>query len=120
MLTLQKTALRNLYTVIFLLQYYLIAYHCTLRYSYISLFLLICTNIKHLTLTKTAFINIYMMIMAPYYHHAYQYTMQYFKIYPFVYRHLFTYTHQYYIFLKNKNYILNIFYHVSIQNNNTF
>ena len=71
MLTLKKTAFINLYTVIFLPQYYLLAYHSTLRYLYISLFLLICTNIKHLTLTKMAFINIYMVIMAPYYCHAY-------------------------------------------------
>ena len=67
----KTTAFINLYTVIFLLRYYLLAYHCTLRYSYISPFLLICTNIKHLTLTKMAFINIYMVIMAPYYCHAY-------------------------------------------------
>ena len=67
----KKNCIINLYMVIFLPRYYLLAYHSTLRYSYISPFLLICTNIKHLTLIKMAFINIYMAIMAPYYHHAF-------------------------------------------------
>ena len=67
---LKKTAFINPYVAIFLPRYYLLAYHITLRYSYISPFLLICTNIKHLTLIKMAFININMVIMPPYYHHA--------------------------------------------------
>ena len=67
----KKMAFINLHKVIILPLYYHQAYHCTVRYSYISQCILICTYIKHLTFKKTSFINIYMAIMAHYYHHAY-------------------------------------------------
>ena len=48
----KKMAFINLYMAIILPLYYHQAYHCTVRYSYISQCILICTYTKHLTLKK--------------------------------------------------------------------